>query len=187
MRLLRATHARIVGPLAMTLLLASSIATAAAQDDFEDQNADIPGSHPAHIHTGTCAELDPNPAFPLNSVSLPRGDNDEVVNAGDLRGTLSVQPVETSESQAGISLEDLLSSESYAINVHESAENIQNYIACGDIGGFVVEGKLSISLQSQNNSGRSGIAILEEDGDNVNVTILLGGGETPGPAATPEG
>ena len=185
MPILRTMRARIVGPLAMTLLLASSIA-AAAQDDFEDENADIAGSHPAHIHTGSCAELDPNPAFPLNSVSLPRGDNDEVVDAGDIRGALTVQPVESSESTAEVSLDDLLSS-SHAINVHESAENIQTYIACGDIGGFVVDGRLSMTLQPQNDSGRSGIAILEEDGDNVTVTLLLGGGEAPVPAATPEG
>ena len=33
-----------------------------------------------------------------------------------------------------MSLDDLLAGD-YAINVHESAENIGEYIACGDIGG----------------------------------------------------
>ncbi len=26
-------------------------------------------AHPAHIHLGTCSELDPNPAFPLTDVA----------------------------------------------------------------------------------------------------------------------
>jgi hypothetical protein len=184
MRTTRSNRAHLLGFLTMGLLLVASVATAAAQDDFEDTNAEIPGAHPAHIHVGTCAELDPNPAFPLNSVSLPVGENNEVVTNNDLQGALTNQPVETSESEAAVKFEDLLTT-SYAINIHESAQNIQNYIACGDIGGFVVEGKLSMSLLPQNNSGRTGIAILEEDGDNTKVTILLGGGEMPEPATTP--
>jgi len=179
---MRTMRAQMLGFATMALLLVATVATAAAQDDFEDTNAEIPGAHPAHIHVGTCAELDPNPAFPLNSVSLPVGENNEVVTNNDLQGALTNQPVETSESEAAVKFEDLLTT-SYAINIHESAQNIQNYIACGDIGGFVVEGKLSMSLLPQNDSGRTGIAILEEDGDNTKVTILLGGGEVE--ATTP--
>ena len=28
------------------------------------------GGHPAHIHKGTCQELEPNPEYPLNDVDL---------------------------------------------------------------------------------------------------------------------
>jgi CHRD domain-containing protein len=64
---------------------------------------------PAHIHEGTCDDLNPQPAFPLQ----------DVVNG-------------SSETDVDISLDDLTLS-SYAVNVHESAEEADVYVACGDI------------------------------------------------------
>lgn len=68
-----------------------------------------PGTHPAHIHEGTCADLDPAPKFPLTDAS-----NDET------------------ETTVPASLETIQSAP-HAINVHESAANIENYVACVDI------------------------------------------------------
>ena len=66
---------------------------------------------PAHIHKGTCDELDPTPAFPLESVEKGR-----------------------SNTVADASLDDL-QAESYAINVHKSEQDPQTYVACGDLTG----------------------------------------------------
>jgi hypothetical protein len=70
------------------------------------------GSQPAHIHKGTCAQLDPKPAFPLSPVV--NGKSETVVNA---------------------SLDDLAKG-GYAINGHKSAEDIKTYVFCGDIKGM---------------------------------------------------
>jgi Cu/Zn superoxide dismutase len=67
------------------------------------------GPHPAHIHQGSCADLDPNPAFPLEDVVDGR-----------------------SETTVDVDIADLTADE-YAINVHESPENASNYVACADI------------------------------------------------------
>ena len=54
----------------------------------------------------------------------------------------------------------------HAINVHLSAEEIDTYIACGDIGGAVPtdegeeENELIIGLGELNDSGHTGIAWL---------------------------
>jgi hypothetical protein len=69
------------------------------------------GSQPVHIHKGTCAQLDPKPAFPLSP--LTGGKSETVVNA---------------------SLDDL--QKGYAINGHKSAEDIKTYVFCGDIKGM---------------------------------------------------
>ncbi|MGH3091482.1 MAG: hypothetical protein ACRDOG_04015 [Gaiellaceae bacterium] len=68
---------------------------------------DVP--QPVHIHEGTCAELNPQPAFPLEN--LEDG---------------------ASETTVDISVEDLQSGE-YAINAHASEEDVETYVACGDI------------------------------------------------------
>jgi CHRD domain len=64
---------------------------------------------PAHIHEGTCADLNPQPAFPLENV-------------------VSGQ----SESDVEVSLQDLALTP-YAINVHKSEAEADVYVACGDI------------------------------------------------------
>ena len=67
------------------------------------------GPHPAHIHRGSCADLDPNPAFPL----------EDVVDG-------------SSETEVDVTTDELTASE-YAVNVHESAANADTYVACADV------------------------------------------------------
>jgi hypothetical protein len=64
---------------------------------------------PAHIHQGSCANLNPVPAYPLNNV----------VNG-------------TSTTIVKVPITDLLGGR-YAINVHKSAAEVSTYVACGDL------------------------------------------------------
>lgn len=72
-------------------------------------NASSQSSHPAHIHTGTC-DAPGEVVYPLSNAE--KGISETVVDA---------------------SLDSILSGLPLLINVHESAKNIQNYIACGNI------------------------------------------------------
>lgn len=72
-------------------------------------------NHPVHIHKGSCANLDPKPAYPLNPVTGGKSDTTVMV-----------------------SLQELLSG-SYAINIHESPEEITTYVACGEIKAMTVD------------------------------------------------
>jgi hypothetical protein len=67
------------------------------------------GDHPAHIHMGTCANLNPAPEFPLSNVQ--NGSSSTMVNA-------SLSTIESAQR---------------AINLHLSAEEAGTYVACGDI------------------------------------------------------
>ena len=67
------------------------------------------GTQPTHIHKGTCAKLDPKPAFPLSPVV--NGKSETTVKA-------SVKELTTGE---------------YAINGHKSAQDLKTYVFCGDI------------------------------------------------------
>ncbi len=68
------------------------------------------GMQPAHIHKGTCANLDPKPAYPLTTVS-------------DGKSETTLKDVKLSMLTAG----------TYAINVHKSTTDIKDYVACGDL------------------------------------------------------
>jgi hypothetical protein len=113
-------------------------------------------AHPAHIHMGTCAELDPNPTHPLNDVT--QVEDSEVATS-----TIAIEAT----------LDELLASP-FAINAHESNENITTYAACGDIAGPVVDGQLLVPMRAQNDSGISGIAVLQaNDAGGTDVTVYL--------------
>jgi hypothetical protein len=68
------------------------------------------GPQPAHIHKGTCAQLDPKPEYPLTSVVA--GKSTTVVK--------------------GVTIAKLLASPN-AINVHKSTKEIPVYVSCGNI------------------------------------------------------
>ena len=67
------------------------------------------GDHPAHIHMGTCANLNPTPEFPLNNV----------------RNGTSTTEVDTALAT--------IQSEQRAVNLHLSAQEAATYVACGNI------------------------------------------------------
>src|SRR5437868_8040453 len=79
-----------------------------------------PTAQPAHIHKGTCANLDPTPAFPLTSV---------------VNGT-------SQTSLTTVDLPTLLAGQ-FAINVHKSAAEATVYTACGDIVNMALGGGVS--------------------------------------------
>ena len=69
----------------------------------------VSGNQPAHIHEGTCAQLNPEPAYGLLEVS--NSISETTVNA----------PL--ASLQGG----------KYAINLHRSAADLATYTSCGDI------------------------------------------------------
>lgn len=128
-------------------------------------------SHPAHIHTGAC----PAPAdvvFPLSEVNSDfLADNEPM--AGDAVGSANAIGVDISVTTVQAPLADLVAAD-HAIVVHESAENIGNYVLCGDIGGPMFgESILTFGLGELNDSGASGIAILTDNGDGTTSVQLV--------------
>jgi hypothetical protein len=162
---------------------------------------DASDSHPAHIHSGSCDQLG-EVVYPLTNVSasgmmtgmmaMAATPSSGMPAAMATPGGLTMSPamgattalaVETSQTLVDASLDDLLA-QPYAINVHESQDNIQHYIACGDLGGAMMTGPamaqggvLAIGLRELNTSGESGIALLRAtDTNQTMVWIYLAKG-----------
>jgi len=145
-------------------------------------------AHPAHIHSGTCEALG-DVVFPLNDLT-PTDLTASPETVAQLPGTPEIAEEEVPDVVAEsttiveASLSDIISGE-HAINVHESPENIQNYIACGNITGQETGG-LQIELGELNDSGYLGVANLTDNGDNTTtVTVVLLQRDSGTPAATP--
>jgi hypothetical protein len=67
------------------------------------------GPQPSHIHPGSCAQLDPTPAFSLSNVVIGKSATD--VDA---------------------SLQQLIDGH-YAVHMHKSQDELTVYVACADI------------------------------------------------------
>ena len=83
----------------------------------------------------------------------------------------------TSMTTVDMSLDDIIAG-GHTINVHKSADEIDSYIACGDIGGTVVtddDGRrhLLVGLGELNDSGHHGVAWLGDDGEKTEVSVSL--------------
>jgi hypothetical protein len=150
---------------AFTMLVPASLAqTPVSEADTERE------AHPAHIHAGTCDQLG-DVVIPLEDVAVPADVTHE--------GAETAHDVKISQTHVDMPLQELLDGE-YAINVHKSAEEIGTYIACGDIGGYVIvdpagRTELFIGLRELNDSGHTGVARLGigEDPNQTEVSILL--------------
>ena len=125
-------------------------------------------AHPAHIHSGTCDQLG-DVVVPLTDVTAA----DEATH----QGPELAHAIKTSETIVDMPLREIIDG-GHAINVHESAEAIDVYIACGDIGGAVIadEGgrtEMIIGLGELNDSSHHGVVGLGADGDQTEVNVIL--------------
>jgi len=175
----------LAGTLAALTLAAGFITGVGSRASAHDEE-----SHPAHIHTGSC----PTPGdvvYPLSNVGADFSVDGTPSAGAETVGSTSAVPVDASVTTVKSSLADIVAGE-HAIVVHESAENIQNYIACGDVGGAMLGASdLPIGLAPLNDSGYSGVAWLHDNGDGTTaVSVFLtegeeaAGGEMGTPAAT---
>jgi plastocyanin len=155
---------------AASLFLAAGVMTGIGGNASAHGDA---AAHPSHIHTGTCEAIG-DVVFPLSNVS----DAFEVngtPEAGDAwMGPESAIAVDAGVTTVDAALADIVSG-GHTLVVHESAENIGNYIACGDVGGVMLgESDLPVGLGELNDSGYSGVALLHDNGDGTtDVSIYL--------------
>ncbi|HEY7034938.1 MAG TPA: plastocyanin/azurin family copper-binding protein [Thermomicrobiales bacterium] len=137
----------------------------------EANAASAPGPQPVHIHDGTCAALG-DVVFPLNDVGSGMMSDGTPVAAGAFVGAQSAVPVAISVTTVDATLASLADG-NHAINVHKSATEIGTYVACGDIGGQPAGDQLVVGLEPLNDSGETGVAVLQGAGAQTTVTLYL--------------
>ena len=171
------------GAIAILGMVAFGSPAAWAQDATPAAEEPLP-PRPVHIHSGNCSQLG-DVVQPLTD--LTGGDGDRV---GQARRAIAG---ESSYTSVPMTLDAILTG-GHAINVHQSAEEIGTYIACGEIGGrLTANGALIIGLRQQSGSGYTGIAYLAPgaDGASTDVSVFIAATQgrardrAAGAAATP--
>ncbi len=159
-------HARVaVAVFALVAIATSTVAGTVAQDATPVAQVVTP-ARPAHIHAGDCVELG-DVVVPLTDLS---GSVSEDIGQAD-----KAIPAESSFTTVPMTLDAILGAD-HAINVHLSAERIDTYIACGELGGVInATGALVVGLREESNSGYTGIAFLSPgaDGASTDVSVFI--------------
>ena len=87
---------------------ASGISGTVKLEPIAQEQIRVGKSYPAHIHAGTCADLNPTPEYPLEDVRSGRSET-----------TIEASPLEVFMGE-------------YAVNVHD-ADDPSVYVACANI------------------------------------------------------
>jgi len=159
-----------IGVTALALVLASLGGSFLGSAGSQAQEASP--SRPSHIHAGDCDELG-EVIQPLTFLTVP---------GGEVSGNADAVIAEAAFTSIPRSLDELLT-EDHALKVHLSREQIQTYLACGDIGGTVdADGALIVGMKELDGSGYAGIAYLVPAGNgstsvSVMIARVLPGGE----------
>ena len=154
----RAIASLVLGTL-LTTVMATGSAGVVAQDATPEATpvVETVAARPAHIHAGSCPEVG-DVVAPLTDLTSATGGAGAVFPGQ--AGEWDAVAAEYSFTTVPLTIDEILTGD-YAINVHESAENIETYIACGDLDGTTdANGTLAIGLHEVNNSGYTGIAVL---------------------------
>ncbi len=180
-----------VGAFVATLALLLSAIVVGAQSSTPAASTQLTGtiSMPAHIHTGTCAQLG-DIVYPLSNVGIPATAGTPTTGGGTPIVGGQPLPVYMSVTKINASIADILHGP-HALNVHKSQQAIQTYVACGDIGGVQFGDTLAFGLHALNGSGLTGIALLSGNPNGgTNVVVYLSptgsaGQDGMSPMATP--
>jgi len=172
---MRWVQGRLVGLLAVVAAVVM-VSGLFAGNGFRAGAHDEDAAHPAHIHLGSCPTVG-EVVFPLADVTQPgMGGSPTAMESTPVAEPMAspaagMGEADVSTTTVQVALADIITG-GHAINVHESAEAIQNYIACGNIVGTPTDGALEIDLAEQNDSGYSGQATLSDNGDGTTTVMI---------------
>ncbi len=167
-------------------MLGLGTTAALAQDATPTSSAEP--AHPVHIHSGSCEALG-DVVYPLNDITTyeitksfsfgPAGTPAADSMATPLPGVTASEtaPVLFSITHIDANIIELVDG-GHAINAHESAENIQNYIACGNIPQCAVAACSSVTgvvvdLAPLNDSGYFGVAKIDTDPEGGSIVSIF--------------
>lgn len=158
---------RVIRPVAAVFFLAILFASTAGSGSAQEATADAtPGGpsegYPVAIHEGTCEEPTTEPAWEIGDAVSIGVDQDEP----DIVGPALTRTITVAGSDLDFTLDSVADS-SYVIAVHASPDDQQTLVACGQIAGIRVDGKLVVALVPIGESEVTGIAILDEDNAGV--------------------
>lgn len=132
--------------------------------------------HPARIHNGSCEELG-GVAFRLNGVGGSVDDAGAPVATPAAVNPESSYQVMVSTTLLDAPLSDIVDG-AHAVMIYDD-DDAMAVIACGNIGGAMMGDELITGLAEARIPGHLGFAIFAPEGDQTEVTVIVGHAMAP--------
>jgi hypothetical protein len=127
----------------------------------QDDEIIQPLPRPIYVYAGVCGELG-DIQWPLNNLTSPDGERGGPEDADRTEYSFT--------ANVPLTIDKMLDGE-YAINVHESGDEFDSTLVCGNIGGVPDGvGTLVVGLREHADSGVTGIAVLSPSPSNPAMT-----------------
>jgi hypothetical protein len=166
---MRIPRSKLLGLLTLLLGMFMTGSAAAQEATPAATPGGPPTGYPVAIHQGSCAEPTGQPAFDLGNATAPGTDQGgEVETVGQQAGPILL----VSSSTVEIALDDL-GAQPHVIAVHASPDDYDTIVACGQIGGIKADGRIAFALEPVGSSTTVGVAILEENDDQIQSTVYV--------------
>lgn len=163
------------GEMAFETLAVSAAGASAATKSGSDPGVDR-GPWTAVLSRGSCAEGNLQPVAEIGAIMIePEGET--AGNAAPQRlsskfGPKTAVPVGRTNSIVPISLDDVARSDLVLV-VEEQGSDDTGRVACGDVGGGIVDDEVVFGLAEQDDSGYIGIGRLHPLGERTDIAVYL--------------
>lgn len=124
--------------------------------------------YPVAMHQGTCESTTPEPEVTFDNTSAAGAG----VEGAQIVGQNPGPPALVSVGAVDVPLAELAGTPR-VIAIHQGPEQFGTVVACGNIAGTLVDGQMVIALQPIQNSGISGVALLNEVDDQTNIVVYV--------------
>ncbi|MDQ4045455.1 MAG: hypothetical protein M3173_08420 [Chloroflexota bacterium] len=152
MRIIRSLRHLSATALAVALLAIGAVGTGAQDSTPAPRGV----AYPVSIHEGTCEDPVAQPIGPTIDTEVAG-----YAAADRLIGTAVQPPVLIAQAEVEATLDELTETP-HVVAVHASPEEYGEIVACGEISGYLEDGKIVFALQAMEGSEVSGIAILDD-------------------------
>jgi hypothetical protein len=168
-------HAHLITP-GRFVILVLGLGLLALPGSSRETLAHAADGHPARIHEGTCQALGPV-AFRLAGVGASVDLDQQPIATPAVINPQSSYQVMTSETTIPAPLKTVLSGH-HALMLYDDDVDMQA-VACGNVGGAMLGDTLVVGLAEMGTPGHTGFALFQPDGDQTEVTILIGHAMAP--------
>ena len=146
----------LIATFAAASLLAASLVAVAAQGATPTPVSSEQPSYPVSIHAGTCDDLTAQPIGPTLDTEIAGLDG------GERAGISDEGPILVASGTVERSMDDLTGTP-HVVAVHASPADYGTVVACGEVAGYVDDGRLVFALRGVDGSDVAGIAIFDDN------------------------
>lgn len=124
--------------------------------------------HPVDIHPGTCADWTTEPVYDLGDLQETNVAAEGAQAPGDMSGEIperaqDLGPVYKADAENEFDADELLTGGPFVVAVHESSNDYETLVACGEVLPIFFEDQVLVILKPVGESAQTGMVTIDQE------------------------